>query len=114
MVDKLKQYADVINRLTEEAVACSPEAWARGTLFMQCDGQRLTYQLKSEASTDRASISEPLRELVDELYTRMHANREAWTSAELSWIWHGDDDVSVNLKFDYSSSDGDGQTTHAH
>lgn len=101
MSDKLESYSDIINRLAEETVACSPETWALGTLFMQCDGERLTYQLRSEASAERASISELLRDLIDELYSRMHANGEGWTSAELSWAWRNDEEVSISTKFAY-------------
>lgn len=98
----MKQYMnnDIIPRLAGETVRCSPETWERGTLSMQSDGVRLTYQLKSENHPDRALISELLRDLIDELYVRMSAERDAWVGATLDW-WRESDGLKYNIDFDY-------------
>jgi ribosome-associated toxin RatA of RatAB toxin-antitoxin module len=100
-MDKLEQYSDVIPRLVQETIACSPGTWTHGTLFVQSDGVRLTYQLKNDASPDRASISDELRNLIEELYMRMRSNQDVWTGASVSWTRNGDD-AQFKLSFDYS------------
>lgn len=100
MADKLDLYSDVITRLASETVACSPGSWDRGLLSIQSDGFRLTYQLQNEGHADRASISETLRDLIDELYVRMDHAGEVWTGARLTW-WREGEDTNFDIRFDY-------------
>ena len=102
MADKFDAYTDVIARLAGEAVKCSPPSWARGTLSIQCDGVRLTYQLKNEDHVEKAVLSELLRDQIDELYVRMRGAGDVWTEARLNW-WREENNLKFNVSFDYPS-----------
>ncbi len=97
---RLAQYSDIMTRLGNEAYACTPETWNKGVLTIQSDGMRLTYQLKNDASSDRASISEQLRTDIDELYIRMRQNGDTWTAARFEFQKVGDR-VDVSWSFTY-------------
>jgi predicted Rdx family selenoprotein len=100
MGDKFDTYTDVITRLAKETVKCSPGAWEKGALSIQCDGVRLTYQLKNGDHPDKALLSETLRDQIDELYIRMRDAGDVWTSANLHW-WREESDLKYNVDFGY-------------
>lgn len=103
MADKLDAYADVIERLTRETIACTPGSWNDGRLSIQCDGLRLTYQLKNGHVPEKAVLSETLRDLIDELYVRMEAAGDAWSAAELEFSI-ADSEVKFDVAFEYNRS----------
>jgi hypothetical protein len=78
-------------------VACTPQEWTKGLLTIQCDGTRITYQLKNAEQAGTASISEKLRDLIDELYVRMAQHGDKWTEATISFLQEGKE-----LKYDTS------------
>jgi hypothetical protein len=98
MTKKLEQYTDVINRLVSETVKCTPQEWTKGTLTIDCDGTRINYKLKNEDQPGAASISEKLRDLIDELYVRMAQQGDTWIEAALTFQVAGND---VNFKTDF-------------
>ncbi len=102
-MDKLDEYNDITSRLLAETVACCPPTWDRGVLAMQSDGIKLTYQLKNSDHPDKASISELLRELIDELYVRMARHGDTWTEAAATW-WRDGDDCKFNVTYMYPKS----------
>jgi hypothetical protein len=89
MADELDAYSEVVSGLAAEAIRCSPPGWERGVLSMQCDGVSLTYQLRNEAHSERAQLSEGLRDLIDELYVRMREGGASWNEAVLTWWKEG-------------------------
>jgi hypothetical protein len=95
MSAKFDQYTDVITRLVREMVTCTPEDWKRGILTIESDGTRINYRLKNEESSYKATISEKLRDLIDELYVRMAQGGNVWTRAVVTFWQEGD-----KLKFD--------------
>ena len=97
MSEKFVQYTDIFGRLVPEMVACTPKEWTKGTLTIQCDGTRITYQLKNAEQPGAASISEKLRDLIDELYVRMSQHGDRWSDASLSFMQEGKE-----LKYDTS------------
>ena len=103
MAAKLDGYTDVITRLAGETVKCSAPGWERGLLSIQCDGMRLTYQLKNEDSTEKAILSETLRDQIDELYIRMRDAGDVWIGASLNW-WREANDLKFNIAFEYPSA----------
>lgn len=104
MSDKLGVYSDVLTRLVREEVACSPASWDRGVLSIQCDGVRVTYQLKNADHADKASISELLRDLIDELYVRMAQNNDAWSAARVEW-WREGSELKFKVDFERPAAD---------
>jgi hypothetical protein len=94
-VHKVEEYADVLRRLVAETVACTPPSWTRGTLTIVSDGQRLEYKLKNEDEPEKASLSDELRGLIDEMYVRMAQYGDEWTQAVITFEVNGDD-----VKFD--------------
>jgi len=99
-MDKLHEYNDITSRLMSETVACCPGQWDRGVLTIQSDGIGITYQLKNPDHPDKASISELLRDLIDELYVRMARHGDAWTEATASW-WREGNDCKFNVSYVY-------------
>jgi hypothetical protein len=97
MTDKFDEYSDILSRLVDETVACTPEEWDHGTLTIESDGVRINYKLKSPDQPGSARISENLRDLIDELYVRMDRHGEAWRQATIQFRLEG-----VELKFDTS------------
>lgn len=85
-MNKLDEYNDITQRLVSETVACCPESWEKGSLTIQSDGVKITYQLKNSDHPDKASISELLRDLIDELYVRMSRHGDVWTEADVTWF----------------------------
>ena len=103
MTSKLDQYTDVINRLVSETVKCTPQEWTKGILTIDCDGTRINYKLKNDEQPGAASISEKLRDLIDELYVRMAQQGDKWIEAALTFHLNGDE-VNFKTDFKYSTS----------
>jgi hypothetical protein len=74
----IEQYSEIITRLVTEVLQCVPREWQHGTLTMNSDGKRLTYNLRAEDQPGKAVLSEHLRDLIDELYVRMAQHGNAW------------------------------------
>jgi hypothetical protein len=98
--DKLNDYSDVLTRLVPEMVACTPPSWNKGSLAIECDGQRLNYKLKNEEQPDKASINDTLRGLIDELYVRMDRQGDTWIQAVVDF-WMEGDEVNFKTAFTY-------------
>jgi len=102
VVDKLDEYNDILTRLIRETVACTPVEWTKGTLTIDCDGTRINYKLKNPDQLGAASISENLRDLIDEFYVRMAQHGERWTQAVVSFTQESGE-VKFDTKFSYAS-----------
>ncbi len=89
-MNKLDEYTDVLSRLVAETVACTPGEWSRGRLTIVADGVRINYKLKNEGEPGTASISELLRDLIDELYVRMDSHGDTWVEANLDFRLDGE------------------------
>lgn len=100
MTNKLDQYTDVLTRLLQEAIACTPQEWTRGTLTIDCDGVKIDYKLKNDEQPGLASISERLRDLIDELYVRMAHQGDKWVQATLSFFQENSS-WKYNVDFEY-------------
>lgn len=103
MADKFDEYNDILTRLVRETVACTPSEWTKGALTIDCDGTRINYKLKNTDHPETASISEKLRDLIDEFYVRMAQRGEPWTQAIVSFSQEGGS-VKFDTKFSYSAS----------
>jgi hypothetical protein len=86
MTNKLDRHTDVLTRLLKETIACTPHGWTRGTLTIDCDGVKINYKLKNDEQPGLASISERLRDLIDEFYVRMAHQDDKWVQATLSFF----------------------------
>jgi hypothetical protein len=100
---ELDALGDVITRLVTEMIACSPASWDRGVLTIQSDGVRLTYQLRNVGHAERASISDELRTLIDELYVTMADRGQDWRSARVEFTRNGGR-VHLDTRFDYDDA----------
>lgn len=100
MTNKLDQYNDVLTRLLQEAIACTPQEWTKGTLTIDCDGVKINYKLKNDEQPGLASISESLRDLIDEMYVRMANQGDKWVQATLSFFQE-DSSWKFNVNFEY-------------
>lgn len=102
MAGKLDEYNDILDRLVREIVACTPSEWTNGTLTIDCDGTRINYKLKNPDQPGAASISEKLRDLIDEFYVHMAQNGDRWTEAVVTFsLIEGN--VKFDTKFSYNS-----------
>ncbi len=99
-MDKLDEYTEVMTRLVSEAVACSPEEWSGGKLTIDCDGTRINYKLKNAKEPGIATLSEKLRDLIDELYVRMSRQGDVWTQAAIEFRCDGED-IEFSNSFQY-------------
>jgi hypothetical protein len=102
MTNKLDQYSDVLLRLLREAIACTPQEWTKGTLTIDCDGVKINYKLMNGEQPGLASISESLRNLIDELYVRMANQGDKWAQATLSFFQESDE-WKFDVNFEYVS-----------
>lgn len=103
MSDKLEQYADILDRLVAETVACTPQDWTKGTLTIESDGTYVNYKLKNPDEPGAADISEKLRDLIDELCVRMARRGDSWTEAKISFF-HDGADLKFNAAFEYAGN----------
>lgn len=94
------QYSDVIIALTTEAIACSPPSWKLGVLSIDCDGTAINYQLKNTESEDRATLSDQLRSLCEQLYVVMRDNGDDWREAIIKFE-QKENEWSMNTEFKY-------------
>lgn len=79
---------------------CFPESWSAGRLTIDCDGRAINYKLKNEHSPDRASLSGALRNLCEELYTRMAQDGNVWTEAVVD-LAESEDGWNLKTSFTY-------------
>lgn len=100
---KLDPYSDVLGRLVYAMEACSPPLWERGELAIQSDGARLSYSLRNEGHPDRATLTEDLRALIDELYVTMRRGGDGWTAARIRW-WIEGGAIRFDPGFDYAEN----------
>jgi hypothetical protein len=98
----IEEYSDVITRLVTEVVYCVPSDWAHGTLTIESDGVQINYRLKAEDQPGTATISEKLRDLIDELYVRMARQGNIWVEATVSFT-RQDGNVSFKTSFKHSN-----------
>ena len=105
-MQKIEEYADILNRLVAETVACTPETWTHGTLTMVSDGVRLEYKLKNDTEPGIASLSDALRALIDEMYVRMAQYGDTWVEAVVTFQVNGDD-VKFDTSYKYADDDDD-------
>jgi len=94
----IEQYSEVITRLVNEVLQCTPREWQHGTLTMSCDGERLTYSLLAPDQPGKAVLSERLRDLIDELYVRMAQHGSAWEQSVVMFK-RNNGEVSFNTSF---------------
>lgn len=111
MTEKFERYSDVLNRLASEAIECSPEQWREGVLSISCDGAGINYSLKNPNSDLRASISEDLRSLCEELYVVMRNAGEVWVQANVKFFQKEDAEWGFSFEFSYSDSNQNQQST---
>lgn len=104
MTNKLEQYNDILTRLLKEAITCTPQEWTKGTLTIDCDGVRINYKLKNDEQPGLASISETLRDLIDELYVRMAHQGDKWVQATL-FFFQEDGSWKFNVNFQYAKAE---------
>lgn len=112
MTNKLDQYTDVLTRLLQEAIACTPQEWTKGTLTIDCDGVKINYKLKNDEQPGLASISERLRDHIDELYVRMADQGDKWVQATMSFFQENDA-WKFNVNFDYAAAAAPSENTVA-
>ena len=101
MTAKLDPYSDVLQRLVYEIEACSPPLWERGELSIQSDGAQLSYGLRNEGHPDRATLTDELRELIEEIFARMRDGGDGWKSARIRW-WIEGGAIRCDPSFDYT------------
>ena len=103
MPGNLDTYTDVLQRLVYEMEACSPPLWERGELSIQSNGSQLSYGLRNEGHPDRATLTDDLRKLIEELYVRMRQHGDAWTAARIRW-WIEGGAIRFDTGFDYAEN----------
>ena len=89
-MNKAVAYADVLDRLVAESIACCPDTWAQGRLCIEADEIRILCRIDGHGAPGTASISEALRDLVDELYVRMDRHGDTWVEAVIEFRRDGD------------------------
>lgn len=99
----IDEYSEVITRLVTEVVNCVPAEWTHGTLTIESDGVQINYRLKAEDQPGAATISEKLRDLIDELYVRMARKGNVWVEATVSFT-RQDGKVSFNTSFKHNKA----------
>ena len=107
MAEKFDAYSEILNALLTGAIGCAPESWDQGTLSIQCDGRQINYQLKNDASEDKAQISDELRRLCEKFYVAMRQGGDVWNEARIHFA-RKDDSWSFKSEFQYAEA-GAGQ-----
>ena len=98
--DSLERYAEALNALAAETLACVPPSWTRATLTIDCDGRAINYSLKNVHEPDKASISAALRSACERLYVTMARDGDAWRQAVLA-LERADGAWKLSTTFDY-------------
>lgn len=101
MSEKFEIYNEVINELLGETLSCVPESWSHGSLCIQCDGRKITYQLKNPDEEERASISDDLKMYCEKVYVIFAQNGDTWSEAVFNFI-EEDGSWSFKTEFNYS------------
>ncbi len=94
--------AHYINELVSESLRCSPSSWREGVLTIQTDGTQLNYQLKNPAAKDKATISDALRALCEELCVLLWKNGNRWTEARINFS-RSNGEVDFKVSFSYET-----------
>ena len=101
MTRTLDAYADVLQRLVYAMEACSPPRWERGELSIASDGAQLSYGLRNEGHPDRATLSDELRAMIEELFVAMRSGGDPWHAARIRW-WIEGGAIRFDPWFDYT------------
>jgi hypothetical protein len=100
MDSKFEQYTPILQALVGESIRCTPESWLHGTLTIECDGSYINYQLKNQDVTDKAQLSDDLRQLCEQLYVTMRQAGDVWQSAEV-YFFQQAQEWSFRVQFNY-------------
>lgn len=103
MDSKFEQYTPILQALVGESIRCTPESWLHGTLGIQCDGSYINYQLKNHDVTDKAQLSDELRQLCEQLYVTMRQAGDLWQSAEV-YFYQQAQEWSFKVTFNYEQA----------
>ncbi len=100
-MDRFQRQTEIMTRLFSEILYCIPEEWTKGQLIIDCtDGKFITYKLKNEAEPGTASISEDLRNLIDEMYLFDMSSGQRWAQAVMSFR-KDQEGFSFNTSYSY-------------
>lgn len=106
MDSKFEQYTPILQALVGESIRCTPESWLNGTLTIECDGSYINYQLKNQEVTDKAQLSDDLRQLCEQLYVTMRQAGDVWHSAEV-YFFQQAQEWSFRVQFNYAQAPTD-------
>ncbi|MCB9072814.1 MAG: hypothetical protein H6623_04265 [Bdellovibrionaceae bacterium] len=84
------EYSDILMELIAEAIACAPQSWHQGTLFIDSDGTTIHYELTNDVEGGEANITEYLQDLCENLYTTFRNNDEPWSAVVIHFYQDGD------------------------
>ncbi len=103
---RFEQYNEVINNLVGESIGCSPMSWNAGTLTIDCDGTAIHYKLKNHEDENKASLSDELRGLCEQLYVLMRDNGDVWNAATINYF-KKEDTWGFKVDFEYAPSENE-------
>jgi hypothetical protein len=102
MTIDISKYDDTFRRLSNETLACVPEAWDQGRLTLSITEEgSLHYVLESDLSQTPATHTQQLGKLCGELYIRMEMDGQQWSRCVMSFTRTPDDSWDFEVKFAY-------------
>jgi len=102
MAPKIAVYTEILQDLVAEALACSPESWDEGILWIQNGSPKLRATLKSSSSAELAEVSPNLYGFCQDLEAAFRGNNEFWSEARV-YFFHDGDAWKYKVDFDFTS-----------
>ena len=103
-VDRLTKQSEILNALAADVLDGIPPNWTSATLTIDCDGTRIKYKLKNLIGEEgKATISNLLAKLSEELYFDSADRGEIWNEAVLTLTKKPDGDWRFSCDYSYAS-----------
>jgi len=98
----LKEQEEILDALHEDVMAGIPDTWTSATLTIETDGNWIDYKLKNlVGEPGKATISNLLAQLSEDLYVNASSHGAAWTKVVLTYTKKPDDSWSFHADYTY-------------
>ncbi len=98
------EFNKLLTEVVNESISCTPDTWRKGTLTIESDGMAIFYKLKNEGAEEKASISNSLRTLCEQLYLLMKEHGHTWKIAYV--FFYQDLEGGWKFKTEFEYEDG--------
>lgn len=98
----LEEQEEILDALHEDVMAGIPDTWTSATLTIETDGNWIDYKLKNLiGEPGKATISNLLAKLSEDLYINASSHGAVWTKAVLTYTRKPNGEWSFEADFTY-------------